>query len=216
MSRVICGWGLTLLVAASTGLALAQTPGGSAKNDPKPPTAKSSAPAPAATPQTTASGYALGPGDVLAISVWQEPGVSGTVPVRPDGKISLPLIGEVQASGLAPEQLQKLLTFKLKAYIEHPQVTVVVQEVRSRTFNVLGAVVHPGVFPLDKPMTVLDAIAQAGGFAEFAKKNKVYVLRRKADGSRWLYPFDYPNVIKGHKPWQNIDLLPNDTVVIPS
>lgn len=202
--------GLALLAATLAGQASSNA---AAKADPTPP--KSAAASAVAAP-AAGSGYALGPGDQLKISVWQEPNVSGTVPVRPDGKISLPLVGVITAAGLTPEQLQQVVTAKLTTYIDHPEVTVMVEKVVSRTFNVLGAVNKPGVFPLDKPTTVLDAIAAAGGFAQFAKKNKVYVLRKKPDGSRWIYPFDYPNVIKGHKPWQNVDLLPDDTVVVPN
>lgn len=208
MAKDVAGRGL-----AAAGLALwlagagwaAAGPGGKAQAKPQP-----------ATQPGGPASYALGPGDVLAITVWNEPNVSGTVPVRPDGKISLPLVGDVEATGITPEKLQAILTTKLEAYIDHPEVTVVVQQVRSRTFNILGAVGKPGVYPLDKPTTVLDAIALAGGLAQFAKQNKIYVLRRKADGSRWTYKFDYKNVIRGHEPWENIELLPNDTVVVPS
>lgn len=212
MSRAYRCLGICLALAGLLAGVGAQPPSGDHDKDAK---AKAK-PVAAQAAQPPDPSYALGPGDVLAISVWQEPNISGTVPVRPDGKISLPLIGDVAASGVTPEQLQQILTAKLQAYIDHPQVTVVVQQVRSRTFNVLGAVNKPGVFPLDKPITALDAIALAGGFAEFAKKNKAYILRKKPDGSRWIYPFDYPNVIKGHKPWENIELQPNDTVVVPS
>lgn len=159
--------------------------------------------------------YTIGPNDVLTISVWHEKDLSATLQVRPDGKISLPLIGQVQAAGYTPLQFQKVLTERLKTYIDQPRVTVVVNKVLSRTYNVLGKVVKPGSYPLDRPLTVLDALAAAGGPAEFANTKKIYVLRYKKNGSRWIYPFNYNQVIKGHLPWENIELQPGDTVVVP-
>lgn len=170
------------------------------------------------TPRSSASTlpvYTIGPNDVLSINVWHEKDLSATLPVRPDGDISLPLIGQVRASGYTPLQLQQELTKMLRAYIDHPRVTVVVTKVMSRMFNVLGKVVKPGAYPLDQPTTVLDALAQAGGPAEFANTKKIYVLRYKQNGSRWIYPFNYNQVIEGHLPWENIQLKPGDTVVVP-
>ncbi|MGH9506861.1 MAG: polysaccharide biosynthesis/export family protein [Terriglobales bacterium] len=159
--------------------------------------------------------YTIGPNDVLTISVWHEKDLSATLPVRPDGKISLPLIGQVQAAGYTPLQFQQVLTEKLKAYIDQPRVTVVVNKVLSRTYNVLGKVTKPGSYPLDRPMTVLDALAAAGGPAEFANTKKMYVLRSQKDGTHKIYPFNYNQVIKGRLPWENIELQPGDTVVVP-
>ncbi len=170
------------------------------------------------TPRPSASAppaYTIGPNDVLSINVWHEKDLSATLPVRPDGYISLPLIGQVRASGYTPLQLQQALTRRLRAYIDQPRVTVVVTKVLSRQFNVLGRVIKPGAYPLDQPTTVLDALAQAGGPAEFANTKKIYVLRYKPNGSRWIYPFNYNQVIKGHLPWENIQLKPGDTVVVP-
>jgi polysaccharide export outer membrane protein len=170
------------------------------------------------TPRPSASAppaYTIGPNDVLSINVWHEKDLSATLPVRPDGYISLPLIGQVRASGYTPLQLQQALTRRLRAYIDQPRVTVVVTKVMSRLFNVLGRVIKPGAYPLDQPTTVLDALAQAGGPAEFANTKKIYVLRYKPNGSRWIYPFNYNQVIKGHLPWENIQLKPGDTVVVP-
>ena len=159
--------------------------------------------------------YVIGPEDVLAINVWKEPEISRSVPVRPDGKISLPLVGDLPASGLTTDKLRDNIAEKLKEYISNPEVIVIVQEVRSRSFNIVGKVGKPGSYELAKPMTVLDAIAVAGGFQDFAKTAKVYVLRREADGSRKMLPFNYKLVIKGQGLEQNVELQPGDTVVVP-
>ncbi|MGH9535153.1 MAG: polysaccharide biosynthesis/export family protein [Terriglobales bacterium] len=196
---------VTVLLAAGLALA-APNNGHKAKNKPAP------APAPAASALPV---YTIGPNDVLNIDVWHEKDLSVTLPVRPDGEISLPLIGQVRASGYTPLQFQQILAEKLSAYIDHPRVTVVVKEVLSRTFNVLGKVIKPGTYSLDQPTTVIDALALAGGPAQFANTKKIYVLRYKKDGSRWIYPFNYPQVIRGHLPWENIRLKPGDTVVVP-
>jgi polysaccharide export outer membrane protein len=161
------------------------------------------------------AGYVIGPADVLAINVWKDTELSKTMPVRPDGNISLPLIGETRASGLTAAQLQDLIAQKLKGYVTNPEVNVVVQEVRSRTFNVMGKVTKPGSYDLTRPMTVLDAVALAGGFQDFAKITKIYVLRRGADGSQKILPFNYKRVIKGQALDENVQLQPGDTVVAP-
>jgi polysaccharide export outer membrane protein len=159
--------------------------------------------------------YVIGVDDVLAINVWKEPDVSRTVPVRSDGKISLPLAGEVQASGETPLQLEKLLATKLQSFISEPEVTVIVSEVKSQKFNVLGMVSKPGSYPLTNSATVLDAIALAGGFRDFAKQKSIYILRQNPDGSQSRLPFNYKEVIKGKDSAQNIRLQPRDTIVVP-
>ena len=159
--------------------------------------------------------FVIGPADVLAINVWKEAEISKVIPVRSDGRISLPLIGELQASGLTPRQLEADLTKKLKDYVADPSVTVVVQEIHSQKINVLGMVSHPGSFPLAKPMTVVDAIATAGGFRDFAKQKNIYILHKDAGGKQTRIPVNYKNVIKGVSPEQNIELQSGDTVVVP-
>jgi polysaccharide export outer membrane protein len=159
--------------------------------------------------------FVIGAGDVLAINVWKEPEISHAVPVRSDGKVSLPLVGELQAAGQTPRQLQAALKDKLQTFISDPDVTVIVQEVRSQRFNILGQIVKPGSYLLTNTTTVLDAIALAGGFRDFAKKKSIYVLRAKTDGSQTRIPFNYNAVIKGENPSQNIRLEPRDTLVIP-
>ena len=159
--------------------------------------------------------FVIGNGDVLAINVWKETEVSHVVPVRSDGRISLPLVGEVQAGGRTPKQLETDISTKLKDYVSEPEVTVIVQEIRSQKFNVLGMVMKPGSYVLTNPTTVLDAIAMAGGFRDFAKKKDVYVLRRAMDGKQARLPFNYKDVVKGHSSAQNVALQSNDTVVVP-
>lgn len=159
--------------------------------------------------------FIIGTADVLAINVWKETEISRVVPVRSDGKISLPLVGELQASGRTPKQLEDEISARLKDYISEPQVTVIVQEIRSQKFNVLGMVMRPGSYPLTKPMTVIDAIAMAGGFRDFAKQKDIYVLRRNANGKQIRLPFNYKEAVKGQSPGQNVELEPNDSVIVP-
>lgn len=159
--------------------------------------------------------FVIGADDVLAVSVWKEPEISRVGPVRSDGKISLPLVGEVQASGRTPKQLEAEITAKLKDYVSEPQVAVIVQEIKSQKFNVLGMVMRPGSYMLTNPTTVLDAIAMVGGFRDFAKQKNIYVLRRTADGSQTRLSFNYKDVVKGKDSAQNIELQPSDTVVVP-
>jgi polysaccharide biosynthesis/export protein len=159
--------------------------------------------------------FVIGSDDVLSISVWKEPEVSRVVPVRSDGKISLPLAGEIQAGGTTPRQLEKAIAAKLQSYISEPEVTVIVQQINSQKFNILGLVAKPGAYPLTNGATVLDAIALAGGFRDFAKQKSIYVLRQSPDGSQTRIPFNYKDVIKGKNVEQNIKLQPRDTVVVP-
>jgi polysaccharide export outer membrane protein len=159
--------------------------------------------------------YIIGADDVLSINVWKEPEVSKTVPVRSDGKISLPLAGEVQASGETPLQLEKLLAVKLQSFISEPEVTVIVTEIKSQKFNILGMVNRAGTFSLTSSLTVLDAIALAGGFKDFAKQKSIYVLRKNPGGGESRLPFNYKEVIKGNNMAQNIKLQPGDTIVVP-
>ena len=166
-------------------------------------------------PPAAAEEYMIGPDDLLAVNVWKEPEISRNVVVRPDGRISLPLVGDLRASGRSPAQLQDDIKAQLLNYLSHPEVTVIVQEARSQKFNILGEVEHPGSYPLSRSMTVLDAIAVAGGLRDFAKSRKVYVLRTKADGSRTRLPFNYKKAIKGQGLSQNVELQPRDTVVVP-
>jgi polysaccharide export outer membrane protein len=159
--------------------------------------------------------YVIGPNDVLSVNVWKEPDISRSVPVRSDGKISLPLVGELQASGQTPRQLEQEITKRLQSYISEPDVTVIVTESRSQKVNIMGMVARPGAYLLTSSTTVLDAIALAGGFKDFAKQKSIYVLRETPDGTQKRIPFNYKEVIKGKNPDQNIRLQAGDTVVVP-
>lgn len=179
-----------------------------------PATSASGNPGPAATKPHDDT-FIIGVDDILAVNVWKEPDISRSVPVRSDGIISLPLVGELQASGQTPRQLEIAITEKLKNYISEPEVTVMVQEIRSQKFNILGQVARPGSYPLTNATTVLDAIAIAGGFRDFAKQKNIYVLRQNPGGGESKLPFNYKDVIKGKDPAQNIKVEPRDTIVIP-
>ena len=161
------------------------------------------------------SSYVIGADDVLAVNVWKEPDVSRSVPVRSDGKISLPLVGELTAGGQTPLQLEQEITKRLASNISEPEVTVIVQDSKSQRINILGMVARPGTYMLTGSATILDAIAMAGGFRDFAKQKQIYVLRTNADGTEKRLAFNYKDVIKGKNPEQNVRLLPRDTVVVP-
>lgn len=158
--------------------------------------------------------YKIGPQDVVRIDVWKEPDISRTIPVRPDGKISLPLLGDVQAAGLTALQLGDSIRDGYKKFINSPQVTVTVNEINSRRVYVSGEVGHPGALPLLPKMTALQALTSSGGFTQFAKTKNIYILRTE-DGKQVKHPFNYKDVINGKKPEDNILLLPGDTIVVP-
>lgn len=159
------------------------------------------------------SSYVIGPEDTLHVSVWKEPDLTATLPVRPDGQISLPLLNDVQAAGLTPMQLAVSLTEKLKKYVADPRVTVVVTAMNSQKIYVMGEVSHTGAMPLTPNMTVLQALASAG-FTQFANTKGIYVLRM-VNGQQQKLPFNYKKVIKGEDVQQNIRLQPGDTIVVP-
>lgn len=159
--------------------------------------------------------FVIGNDDVLSISVWKEPDLSRSIPVRSDGRISLPLLGDVQAAGLTPLKLEEDIANKLQPYIAAPEVAVMVQQINSQKFNILGKVVKPGSYPLTNSATVLDAIALAGGCRDFAKQGSIYVLRQNPGGGESRLPFNYKDVIKGKNTAQNVRLQPHDTIVVP-
>jgi polysaccharide export outer membrane protein len=182
------------------------------------PLSTSSAQAPTSNAGATAphdSNFVIGNDDMLAINVWKEPDISRSVPVRSDGKISLPLVGEVQAAGSTPLKLEQDIAARLKNYIAEPEVTVIVQQVNSQKFNILGQINKPGSYPLTNSPTVLDAIAIAGGFRDFAKQKGIYVLRQNPDGTQSRLSFNYKEVVKGKNVSQNLKLQPRDTIVVP-
>ena len=158
--------------------------------------------------------YKIGPQDVLQINVWKEPELSRVTPVRPDGKISLPLLNDVQAAGLTAMQLAGVINVGLRKYITNPQVTVSVAEINSRRVYVTGEVTRPGAFPLLPGMTVLQALSTSGGFTQFAKVKSIYVLRTE-NGKQVKHPFNYKQAVSGKKPEENIVLEPGDLIVVP-
>jgi polysaccharide export outer membrane protein len=159
--------------------------------------------------------FVIGNDDMLAINVWKEPDISRSIPVRSDGKISLPLVGEVQAAGQTPLKLEQDIASRLKNFISEPEVTVMVQQINSQKFNILGQVVRPGSYVIANSVTVLDAIALAGGFRDFAKQKAIYVLRQGPDGADARLPFNYKDVIQGKNTAQNVKLQPRDTIIVP-
>ncbi len=182
------------------------------KDDTKVARAANSDPKP--RPATEDPNYIIGAEDVLDISVWKEPELTRTVPVRPDGKISIPLLNDVQAAGLTPLQLSLLITESLRKFLTEPQVTIIVTQINSRRVYLLGEVARPGAYPLLPNMTVLQALSSGGGFTNFAKQSKIYVLRTE-NGKSMKYPFDYKGVLSGKRPQDNIVLQPGDTIVVP-
>jgi polysaccharide export outer membrane protein len=157
--------------------------------------------------------YVIGADDTLHISVWKEPDLTETLPVRPDGKISMPLLNDITAAGLTPLQLRDTLTERLKKYVSDPRVTVVVTGMNSRRLFVTGEVTHTGPMTLLPHMTMLQALAQAG-FTQFANLKAIYLLRSE-NGKQHKLPFNYKEVVKGNHPEQNIELKPGDTIVVP-
>ena len=187
----------------------------------KPPATPAAQPPAAATdPRTIPSGvplppgYLIGPEDVLSIVYWKDKDMSTEVAVRPDGRISVPLLNDIQAAGLTPEQLRERLTEDSKKYIEDPSVTVVVKVINSRKVFITGEVGKPGPYPLVAPMTVLQLIALAGGLRDYAQTKKIVIVRTE-NGRQTTYKFNYKDVSAGRKLQQNIELKPNDTIVVP-
>jgi polysaccharide export outer membrane protein len=198
---------LTLAISASA----QQNAGSKQPSQPGAPAVATEVSKPAAT---TDGNYIIGPQDVLDISVWKEPEVSRVVPVRPDGKISLPLLNDVQAAGLTPAALASQITESLKKYVTNPQVTVIITTINSQRVYLLGEVTRPGAFPMIPGMTVLQAVSSGGGFTQFARTKGIYVLRNE-NGKQVKYPFNYKDVISGKKPEQDIALKAGDTIVVP-
>ncbi len=158
--------------------------------------------------------YVIGSQDMLDISVWREPDFSRTVPVRPDGKISLPLLNDMQAAGLTPSQLAEELTKSLNKFVTNPQVTIIVTQINSQRFYVLGEATRPGAYTLIPEMTILQALSNAGGFTTYANSKKIYLLRQE-NGKQQRLSFNYKDVISGKRTEQNIVLKNGDTIVVP-
>jgi polysaccharide export outer membrane protein len=158
--------------------------------------------------------YRIGPEDVIGVVFWREPEMSGDVTVRPDGKVTLPLMGEVQAAGLDPNALQAEILAKANSYLTDANVAVVIRAINSRKVFVTGLVGSPGAHPLIGPLTVLQALALAGGVTEYADQKNITILRTE-DGRTVSLKFNYKDVSRGKKLEQNIPLRPGDTIVVP-
>ena len=200
MRAVLCAAIGTML---ATGGLQAQEAAKSAPAQPRPATQAAA---------TTDASYKIGPQDVLRVDVWKETEISRSVPVRPDGKISLPLLNDVQAAGLTAMELANTISEGLKKFINNPQVTVTVAEINSRRVYVTGEVTRPGAYPLLPNMTALQALTSAGGFTQFSNPKKIYVLRNE-NGKQVKHPFNYKSVLDGKQ--DDIPLLPGDTIVVP-
>jgi polysaccharide export outer membrane protein len=169
------------------------------------------APAPAAAPPAD---YRIGPDDVLTITFWRQQDLSGDVVVRPDGKISLPLLNDVQAAGLTPIQLREVVMAGAKRFVEDPNATIVVKQINSRRVFITGAINKPGPYSLTVPTTVLQLIAMAGGLLEYADKDNVVIVRTD-QGRQQTLRFNYKDVVRRKNLDQNIELRPGDTVIVP-
>ena len=165
-------------------------------------------------PPDGSSEYIIGFGDILEISIWNEPDLSRTVFVRIDGRISLPLLGDVVAAGKSPEALAAILEDEAKNYIEEPNVAVILTTSNSKRYYLLGQIATPGEYSIDYPITLLQAIAKAGGFREWAKTSKILVFRKQSGGEKIL-TFNYDSLTKGEDLSQNIFIAPGDTIIIP-
>jgi polysaccharide export outer membrane protein len=158
--------------------------------------------------------YKIGAEDILKIDVWREDQLTRTVPVRPDGRITLPLLNDMRATGLTPMELAGAIRDELKNFVNNPQVTVSVMEINSRRIYVTGEVAKSGAFGLLPHMTALQAISSTGGFTQFARPKNIYILRTE-QGKQVKLPFNYKEALKGHNPEQNIELQPGDVIVVP-
>ena len=179
-----------------------------------PPAAAAAAAAPRPTDPVVPAGYVIGTDDVLSIVYWKDKDMSADAKVRPDGRIALPLINEVVAAGLTPEQLHSKLVEESKKYMEDANITVVVREINSRKAFITGEVNKPGPYPLTSPTTVMQLISMAGGLREYADSKKIMIMRTE-NWRQISLPFNYKDVAAGKKLEQNIMLKPGDTVVVP-
>lgn len=203
--------GLLLAVSVS---AYCQDPPAQEKQDKKEEAKDTKAPAAQSAAGAEDPSYRIGAQDLLRIDVWREDQLTRTVPVRPDGKVTLPLLNDVQAAGLTPMELAGNIREELKKFITNPQVTVSVTEINSRRIYVNGEVNKSGAYQLLPHMTVLQALSGSGGFTPFARVKSIYILRMQ-DGKSVKIPFNYKEAIHGKNPEQNVELEPGDTIVVP-
>jgi len=196
---------LTALAGGSTSTAFGQT---TATTPPQP-----TAPSQAADGIAVGADFIIGPEDVLGILFWREADFSGDVAVRPDGRITLPLLGDLVASGLTPSALRDQIQTASAKYLSDPNVTVIVRQINSRKVFITGEVTQPGAYPLTAPRTVMQLISLAGGLTQYAKSDSISILRQEQGRTR-AYNFNYKHVAQGKNVQQNILLLPGDTIVV--
>ena len=205
-----------VLGCLGAGVVGAQVPAAQPQQVPAPASTPPKPPAAVTVPTgvSTPADYVIGPDDVLAVVFWREKDMSSEVAVRPDGKISLPLLNDVQAAGLTPEQLRVALTEAASKFVEEPTVSVVVKTINSRKVFVTGQVNKPGPYPLSGPSTVLQMISTAGGLLEYANAKNILIMRTE-NGKPVSFKFNYKDVSKGKNLKQNIELKPGDTIIVP-
>ena len=213
---------LVMIIAATVSAAAAQASNGT--NPPStPPSSKNSKKGdPAAVPDSTSTlkpgdapdVYRIGVDDQIEISVWREHDLSLTVVVRPDGMITMPLLNDIYVIGMTPKELADSLTEKLKPFVNEPQVTVSVLQIRSRRVYLIGQVNHPGAYALNDRKTILELLTEAGGIGQFAKQNSIYILRT-VNGKTEKIPFRYKDAIIGKNNGGDVELLPGDRVIVP-
>jgi polysaccharide biosynthesis/export protein len=209
-SRMKCVWGgaiaavaVVALLPAPLGAAIQEQPSGATSR------------AASTTAPRAADPYVIGTDDVLSIMFWKDKDLSGDVTVRPDGKVTLPLLNDIQAAGKTPDELRDLIKTAAQAYLEDPNPTVIVKEIKSRRVFITGQVEKPGPYPLTGETTVLQLIAMAGGMKEFADGSNISIMRKSPNGGTQVLPFNYRDVLKRRNLDQNVQLKPGDTVVVP-
>ena len=206
--------------AAPSGLTVKPTPTATPAASPATTSTAAATPTPSSTTAPIggyplSTDYVIGPEDMLMITVWKNDALSRTLPVRPDGKVSLPLLHDVQAAGLTAMQLRDKLASAFGEFMPNPEVSVTVMEVRSYRVSVLGEVQKPGVLQLKADTTVLEAIALAGGFRDFASPGKITILRKDSNGATQKIRFNYNRVVKDNRSEDNVTLKSGDVVVVP-
>jgi polysaccharide export outer membrane protein len=204
-----CVWGSA--VAAAAVLTLAPASLGAQQEQPSGAASRGAA----STTARPAAAYVIGPDDVLSIVFWKDKDLSAEVIVRPDGKVSLPLLNDIQAQGRTPDELRDALKQAAQAFVEDPNPTVMVKEIKSRRVFITGQVEKPGPYPLTAEITVLQLIAMAGGMREFADGSNITIIRKAENGRAEILPFNYRDVLKRKNLTQNVQLKPGDTVVVP-
>ena len=217
IARPAAAAALALVVAAAPGAALAQqtAPAANANTRTATPAGVTPTTAVAAAPGVNIpTEYTIGADDVLSVIFWRDKELTADVTVRPDGMVSLPLMNDIKASGLTPAQLKDRIVDESKKYVEDPNVTVVVKQINSRKVFITGEVNKAGPYPLTSTTTVLQLLSLAGGFKEYAHTDKISIVRME-NGKQTSFKFNYKDVINGKKLQQNIELKPNDTIIVP-